>query len=315
MAHWCAGGILVFLCTILLTRWAQSGNRGSGEVMKQRSNDTWSVSVSKLPLEEGSEIVQLVVDITRAEELEKRNLRLDPMIDSLTTLILGESLLVAVGDMIKSYGRVILFIDPEEPSLQRTIKCSWPVVSPNQKLIAYQNWFPRMGRPESRKLGISVLDLTTSDSVAIQVYPPADSLRMVAENVALNDETNVHWPISPIAWSEDSRVICFVDRLSPWGVWEKDADVSLVIINLQEWPEKISHVVVPINPKVYVKPGAKEEVLKFNVAGLKWIDSNTIEATLYPRDYWETGVINFQLPESFFQSEDSCGKEIIKKEE
>ena len=315
MTHWCASGIMVFLSAILLTRWVQSGNRASGEVLKQASNHRWSVSVSKLPLEEGSESVQLVVDITRPEQLERRSLRLDPLIDSLTTLILGESLLVAVGDMIKSYGRVILFIDPDEPTVQKRIKCYWPVVSPNQKLIAYQNWFPRMGMPESRKLGISVLDLTMSDSVAMQVYPAADSVRMVEENVALNDETNVHWPISPIAWSEDSRGICFVDRFSPWGVWEKEGDASWVIINLQKWPEEISHLVVSINPRDYVKPGAKQEVLKFNVAGLKWISSNTIEATLYPRDYWQASAINFQVPESFFESADSSEKEIIEEEE
>lgn len=293
-----AGCVILFACSFI----ACGPATGSDSTVVTSDDSTTSVTVRRLADDNTEEFAEytLQLEIIDHMRLEPRLLDLPPTFESVTRVILHDQTIVVTGEMPMSAGSILWTIHRRQSERQRLTRCYTPVMSPNEELVCFQNWFPRSGMPEERRIGVSILDLTQTEFPATQVFP-INPPRADSDNVnAAVPGRRVHWPVSPFAWSAGGRIVCFVDRFSEWGKLAGEGECTVVFVRMSRRPDSVQFATVTLNPAANAKSGTPPEDVRFSVESIEWIGDEAIQLHLYPQSYWEKSAIIVEVPEAFY---------------
>jgi len=217
---------------------------------------------------------------------QTQNVALSSKIESIDELHYLENRCIVLGSLGSSSGRSVSIVDAKAAKVLASISCFAPVISPGNKRIAFDKWYPRFTPREKVWPVVFIIPTENAEAGPVQVYPEKSS-------VEKDNSSENHLVVSPKVWSAEGDALAFLDMHGDYGDWKSPYKLYCVLVRIKDGkPLRAKRALVQVDS--FVTAGANPEEIAFTAESLE-ISDGRLRGKLYPQGYWVRSDFAFTL--------------------
>lgn len=230
--------------------------------------------------------------------------RLADTIDIDSAILTSESRLVTITEKRNGWGHRIILWDLNESCEQEMLHelfVYWPSLSPNEKWVFYEYWYPRTGTPEEFQYTSTwVVDITKPTLEPVLVYPP--------NNPSGRDpDGRIHAALlgGPVPlWSQDSRRLYYLEYVS-WDYSWSGSECFIIEVGFSDAMAIEHRTAYQIEVGDFTKPGVDANEVAFSPRALYWVDESKglIGGELPGDPHWKSTRFNMTITGKYVEPE------------